>query len=729
MITEDTFNSLYNSDALKSDPIYPTNNTDYTSNRQMLPNGRSNVPPPLNLANKKDLPALPIKSPASDSLMNYRLTVDFKDTLDGGLDLSMFENSPTDEMDTAYNASRPQNNNNNMNFDAKNSTPLARQTPQFSETNVTPKVAPHSTPTLAPPVLPPREVRYNNPMNDVDSEAESDIPNLQSNNPFSNEILKTKEKEVRDIEFKDPVTPINGDNVTTQTKTDEDKRPDLTEQKPKDIPQVEHKLNHLDEAIAYEINHITDDTHSKTPKNVQALTPTLDNNNSTFDFVGSTPSSKHSSNFDAMSDLRKASDIRDSKITNGALNSLPETGDFKLYASPNKIEPIEKTKEIEKEVVNVIPPVENEKQKELGNDELSKGNEIEKYDEEPVTSTEQDSNKKIAVSDQDIAHKKSLGRPFDHYEKPPFNVPSVKSPKELSVSQTSSAVSTPTIGAIQHNNSTETVDGSKIAFTVEQMGIISANSRLLHELQVVTNELADSISRELVLEDKLYSRDTYSEKVSIKSFENINTEDRSQAKEISDLTKELVEERKKRYAAEELCILVNAGESLNSSYKNSELATKIDQLSNELSLTHSKMEILQQDNQDISEQLEKVKQENKVLVNKTIPNLKNTVEMLENRADNSNNEKINSSIQQENNKLREKLSVLDKYSSIENQRDALREELRALKNKNEMDHKIQQNKISSLEQTITTLKNWNEELSKKLNPDGYSYSSDSQTRV
>ncbi|GME85769.1 unnamed protein product [[Candida] boidinii] len=103
--------------------------------------------------------------------------------------------------------------------------------------------------------------------------------------------------------------------------------------------------------------------------------------------------------------------------------------------------------------------------------------------------------------------------------------------------------------------------------------------------------------------------------------------------------------------------------------------------------------------------------------------------MLENRADNSNNEKINSSIQQENNKLREKLSVLDKYSSIENQRDALREELRALKNKNEMDHKIQQNKISSLEQTITTLKNWNEELSKKLNPDGYSYSSDSQTRV
>ncbi|GME79680.1 unnamed protein product [[Candida] boidinii] len=183
-----------------------------------------------------------------------------------------------------------------------------------------------------------------------------------------------------------------------------------------------------------------------------------------------------------MSDLRKASDIRDSKITNGALNSLPETGDFKLYASPNKIEPIEKTKEIEKEVVNIIPPAENEKQKDLGN-ELSKGNEIDNYDEEPITSTEQDSNKKIAVSDQDIAHKKILGRPFDHYEKPPFNVPSVKSSKELSVSQTSSAVSTPTIGAIQNNNSTETVDGSKIAFTVEQMGIISANSRLLHELQ------------------------------------------------------------------------------------------------------------------------------------------------------------------------------------------------------------------------------------------------------
>ncbi|OWB60553.1 hypothetical protein B5S32_g1044 [[Candida] boidinii] len=733
MITEDTFNSLYNSDALKSDPIYPTNNMDYTQNKQILPNGRSNAPPPLNLANKKDLPALPIKSPTSDSLMNYRLTVDFKDTLDSGLDLSMFENSPTDEMDTAYSANRPQNNN-NKEFDSRNSTPLARQTPQFSETNATPKAAPPPTPTLAPPVLPPREIRYNNPMNDVDSETESEIiTNEQSKNSISNETLKPKEKEVKDDVELDSVeiTPINNDNLITQAKTDEDKEPlldeSLVEQKPVDIPQAEHKLNHLDEAIAYEINHITDDTYSKTQKNVQALTPTLDNNNSTFDFVGSTPSSKHSSNFDAMSDLRKASDFRDSKTT--ALDSLPETGDSHPYTSSIKIiEQIEKSQADGKEIDNVIQPVENEMQKGLDN-EVLKRNEIENYTISPPSEQERsNSTKKIVASDQDIAYKKISGRPFDHYEKPTFKVPSVPSPKEPSVSETSSTVSTPTIGATQRDNSTETVDGSKIAFTVEQMGIISANSRLLHELQVVTNELADSISRELVLEDKLYSRDTYSEKVSIKSFENINTDSRSQAKEISDLTKELVEERKKRYAAEELCVLANAGESLNSSYKNSELATRIDQLSNELSLTHSKMEILQQDNEDISEQLEKVKQENKVLVNKTIPNLKNTVEMLENRADNSSNENINSSIQQENNKLREKLSVLDKYSSIENQRDALKEELRALKNKNEMDHKIQQNKIHSLEQTITTLKNWNEELSKKLNPDGYSYSSDSQTR-
>lgn len=100
----------------------------------------------------------------------------------------------------------------------------------------------------------------------------------------------------------------------------------------------------------------------------------------------------------------------------------------------------------------------------------------------------------------------------------------------------------------------------------------------MHELEMVSKELAESIARETNLEQQLLSNAGTSKQSESLSLADFEVELRKKSAKIVQLIRELNEERLKRYIAEEQVLLHESGVKPSSI----DLVYKIDQLNKQL---------------------------------------------------------------------------------------------------------------------------------------------------
>ncbi|KAH3674677.1 hypothetical protein WICMUC_003093 [Wickerhamomyces mucosus] len=194
-------------------------------------------------------------------------------------------------------------------------------------------------------------------------------------------------------------------------------------------------------------------------------------------------------------------------------------------------------------------------------------------------------------------------------------------------------------GTSKNSDTTKSLEGffvpkkspsKKLGLTIEQLGIMEDTTNLINELELVSNELVDSIRREIQLEEKLKNQNL---KIEFKS--------RDQSSELIKLVKSLNLQRQKRYIAEEHVLLFENGSNPSAL----ELNYEVQNLKNELLI---KDEIINKQNaglKSLPEYITKINElteENKTLVNEIIPSLKNQVQMLNKDSNNTSilNERI-----------------------------------------------------------------------------------------
>lgn len=249
-----------------------------------------------------------------------------------------------------------------------------------------------------------------------------------------------------------------------------------------------------------------------------------------------------------------------------------------------------------------------------------------------------------------------------------------------------------------------------------QLGILTDTEKIMHELQVVSTELASSISRELSLESKM------------KFKENVGPSiiyDTKSASKIADLVSQLNEERNKRYAVEQTLLKVANGTSYGSevtklNYENSALKKQIVDLEEGQKSTSTKLQMLLEEKESLSLKLEKMTEQYKNLTNNVVPGLKNRIEILS--SGNTPNESLEeqvSTLRLENENLKQKqVTQDDDNTTIKSQRDSFREALKNLKAQNEVNLRLHTEKVKNLEEKLSKLSTINAELSKKLRASG-----------
>ncbi|GMG18950.1 unnamed protein product [Ambrosiozyma monospora] len=238
-------------------------------------------------------------------------------------------------------------------------------------------------------------------------------------------------------------------------------------------------------------------------------------------------------------------------------------------------------------------------------------------------------------------------------------------------------------------------------FKPEQLGMLNANSDLLNELQIVSNELAESISREMRLEDCLKSQNLVQSSLIDRSH---------RAYELSTMANELVEERKKRRTAEELLLRQSRGNAGSGgqlkelSYENSALKNKITDLNDLLSLRNSTIDMLRVENDELKEKLQSLIVAHKSLTNDTIPHLKNQLEILEFSSSYSKDTDVQlQALRTENAELKEQLVEVDDIADLRTQKDSLRDALKKLKREKESDTRMYTERIRALEDKLAAV--------------------------
>ncbi|QPG74866.1 hypothetical protein FOA43_002202 [Brettanomyces nanus] len=245
-----------------------------------------------------------------------------------------------------------------------------------------------------------------------------------------------------------------------------------------------------------------------------------------------------------------------------------------------------------------------------------------------------------------------------------------------------------------------------------QLGVLNDNTKLLKELQIVSTELAGSISRELTLEGKLRAKSLVSASI-LKETEN--------GSKVSELTEQLNEERRKRYATEEMILKRSDGVSDNSQmtemgYKNSSLSKKIVELEDQLQSEKMRTNLLEEERDKLKSSLEDMSKKYRDLTNNVVPELQNQVEILSNsnNPQNSLEERLES-LQLENESLKQQqISESDEVTVLKSQRDSFREALKNLKIQRDIDFRMNAEKVKSQEHTVNKLSSINGQLSRKL---------------
>ncbi len=249
-----------------------------------------------------------------------------------------------------------------------------------------------------------------------------------------------------------------------------------------------------------------------------------------------------------------------------------------------------------------------------------------------------------------------------------------------------------------------------------QQGILTDTEKIMRELQVVSTELASSISRELSLESKLKSE----EKLSPSILYETNA-----GSKIADLVKQLNGERNKRYAVEQTLLKVANGTSFGSevtrlNYENSELRKQVVDLEEGQKSSSKKLQMLLEEKESLSTKLDDMTEQFKNLTNNVIPGLKNRIEILSSsNAPKESLEEQVSSLKLQNENLKQKqVTQDDDNTTIKKQRDSLREAIKSLRVQNEVNLRLHTEKVKTLEQRLGTLSTLNAELSKKMMASG-----------
>ncbi|GME84820.1 unnamed protein product [Ambrosiozyma monospora] len=231
--------------------------------------------------------------------------------------------------------------------------------------------------------------------------------------------------------------------------------------------------------------------------------------------------------------------------------------------------------------------------------------------------------------------------------------------------------------------------------------MLNANSALLNELQIVSNELAESISREMRLEDSLKAQNLVQSSLIDRSH---------RASEISKMANELVEERKKRRTAEELLLRQSHGNAGSGgqlkelSYENSALKNKITDLNDLLSLRNSTIDMLRVENDELKEKLQGLIVAHKSLTHDTIPHLKNQLEILEfSSSYNKDTDEQLQALRTENAELKKQLVEVDDIADLRTQKESLRDALKNLKREKESDTRMYTERIRALEDKLAAV--------------------------
>lgn len=196
-------------------------------------------------------------------------------------------------------------------------------------------------------------------------------------------------------------------------------------------------------------------------------------------------------------------------------------------------------------------------------------------------------------------------------------------------------------------------------FTPEQYGLLNDNNALLQELELVTTELASSVTREIALEDNLRKQNLFKENnTSISDFGNVTLKDdvldnvdkssankdilkdvfieptfkteSEYANTISKLAESLNEERKKRYLAEEMIMEFQSeygSESLQNKLVNErrkvmKLENEIENHKESIKLFETEKELLKVENEQLLIELNEIKRKWKTANDLTIPRLR-----------------------------------------------------------------------------------------------------------
>lgn len=207
-------------------------------------------------------------------------------------------------------------------------------------------------------------------------------------------------------------------------------------------------------------------------------------------------------------------------------------------------------------------------------------------------------------------------------------------------------------------------------FTPEQYGLLNDNTQLLQELELVTTELASSVSREIALEDNLKKRsrsmsregssiekkrdsndvnstitdsgDSEINKRFVKDITELEIDAQLKtpsqyAATITSLTKQLNEERRRRYLVEGMLLKLQETSTgadlqddlLNEKKKVGELTDELNNIKESEQLHKTEKDLLRVENDALKLEIEELQRKYGNMEKEVVPRLKNQVEMLE----------------------------------------------------------------------------------------------------
>lgn len=295
-----------------------------------------------------------------------------------------------------------------------------------------------------------------------------------------------------------------------------------------------------------------------------------------------------------------------------------------------------------------------------------------------------------------------------------------------------------------------------IAFSKEELGIMTANNDLLNELELVTTELASSIKRELKLESQLRTHIAPGNEYSNAPSSDIEAQIREKLKTISDLEEKLTKERRLRFISEEHALLSENGQTpspLKLNYEKTELYRQL-LIKNDLChQLEDKLNEYQEKETREQEQAEKQKKnngslqdpdfldrfndllkENAELKLTVIPDLEKKLELSNQRNQKNsspNRQQLNYHTSSNNrlfslvqNSLLNEASFDDdtidqsedqiEISSLKNQRNELREVITKLNSTHTYEMKLHQDKLRSMENKLQEQMHINEKLRERF---------------